>query len=145
MVDYIATGPITYQTLGDDIHFIRFEESSRQAVTALMTLIEQLYIETADAGVLYLIVDSSAGSLPMAAAIRDGMQLENRYPKHPKVILALLHSHPMAKLLDGMLRPLRNKNQIRLFGPHDRDQATEWLRTRQAEAELAKRSVEVSR
>ena len=141
MLEQIATGPITYQALEEDIHFVRFEETSRQAVTALMTVVERLYIETAEAGVLYLMVDSTIGSLPMTAAIREGMQLEKKHPTHPKVVVALIHTHPLVKLLDGMLRPLRNKNQIRLFGPQEREQAMAWLRTRQAEAELTKRSI----
>ena len=77
----------------------------------------------------------------MTVAIREGMQLEKKHPTHPKVVVALIHTHPLVKLLDGMLRPLRNKNQIRLFGPHEREDAMTWLRTRQAEAELTKRSV----
>ena len=138
MLDHatVATGSITYQALGENIHFIRFEETSRQTVTTLMTLLERLYTQAAGTGALYLLVDSVSGSLPMTTAIREGLELEKRHPTHPTVYVALMHQHPLAKLLDTMLRPLRIKNQIRLFDAKAREKAIDWLLSKQAEAAL---------
>jgi hypothetical protein len=122
-----------YEILDANIHAIRFEAATRQAVTSLMTLVEHLYVQYADAGAVFLLVDSTSSSLPMGVAIREGLQLEKRYPQHPTIYVALLHTNSLAKLLDSMLRPLRINNQIRLFGPKEHDQAVEWLRTKQAE------------
>ena len=132
----VATGSLTYQPLGENIHFIRFEASSRQTVTTLMTLLERLYTQAAEDGALYLLVDSVSGTLPMTTTVREGIELEKRHPHHPKVYVALMHQHPLAKLLDTMLRPLRINNQIRLFEAHEREQAINWLLAKQEEAAM---------
>jgi len=129
----VTTGSLIYQTLGEDIHFVRFEESSRQTVITLMNLLERLYAQTDDSGALYVLVDSTAASLPMTAAIREGIELEKRFPRHPRVYVALMHNHPLAKMLDTMLRPLRHKNSIRLFDGNQREEAVNWLIAKQSE------------
>ncbi|MBX3082490.1 MAG: STAS/SEC14 domain-containing protein [Anaerolineae bacterium] len=127
----VTTGSLTYQTLGENIHFVRFEEASRQTVITLINLLERLYAQSGASDDLYLLVDSSAVSLPMTTAIREGIDLEKRHPNHPTVHVALLQRHPLAKMLDTMLRPLRFKNHIRLFDATEREQAIDWLIAKQ--------------
>lgn len=127
----LTSGAIIYQVLDHDIHFVRFEESSRQSATSLFQLLERLYVSSAEAGYLCMLIDSVDEAVPITATVRDGIALENRYPQHVPVFVALMHHHPLASLLDVMLRPLRSKNQIRLFAPDKREQAIAWLLERQ--------------
>ena len=135
-LDLPAFEGVRYELLDHDIHFVCAVQSTGQAVNDLFVVLEKLYQTTPDSGVVSMLVDSINASMPMTPAIRVAGELEKKYPNHIPVNVALLQRHPLANILQIMLRPLRLKNQIRLFDAPNRDEAIQWLIDKQAEARM---------
>jgi hypothetical protein len=124
---------INYQVLDNGIHFLRMVQSNRQAAISLFALMEDLYHSPAEHGMISMLVDSTAASVPLVESVRLAGELEKKYPSHIPVNVALLQQHPLANILQTMLRPLRLKNQTRLFEANQREEAIDWLLAKRAE------------
>lgn len=127
-----TTAAIIHETNNLGIHSIDIQDASRVAVDALIGILEKLYAEPTPAKGIYLLVDSTKHTLPLTPSIRQVMQLERLYPNHAPLNAAVLINLDFAIMVDTMLTPLRNRNQIRLFTPKDKERAMQWLLARQA-------------
>ncbi|MBX3082491.1 MAG: hypothetical protein KF716_12715 [Anaerolineae bacterium] len=118
---------VSYEVLDNDIHYIRLLQSTRQAAVSTFSILEHLYRQPSHRQVLSILMDSSHASVPLASSVHMAAELEKKYPTHVPVNIALLQRNPLANVLQTMLRPLRMKNQTRLFDSEQHTQAIEWL------------------
>ena len=124
---------IHYEILENEIHVIRVLETNRQAMNNFFSLMESMYFVKSAYGVVAVLIDASAVSLPMAAAMRMSTTLEKKYPTHIPIHVALLQQHALTNILQPMLRSLALQNKPGLFNPGQHDEAIRWLLTKRAE------------
>jgi hypothetical protein len=128
----MTTEAISHAVNDLGIHVIEINDGSRESMDAMLSILERMYAEPTTAKAIYILMDSTKYTLPLTPTIRQVIQLEQTYPNHPSLNIAVLLGLDIAIMVDTMLRPLRNKNQIRMFTPKDRERAMQWLMSRQA-------------
>jgi hypothetical protein len=128
----LLSDAVSYHVLGDDIHYVRVLEYSRQSIATFTAVLHLLYASTDDEGALYLLIDCSEVQAAQMAHIWDSIDLIRHSSSFPPVVIALMRSNS-AGTLDAMLRPLRSKSHIHLFNPDERDRAVAWLLSKQLE------------
>ena len=128
------TDVLAYEVLGDDIHFVRLADYSRQHIATLTAVFQLLYATTEETETLYLLIDCAAASAAETTRVWDAIDLIRREPPQPPVVVAMLRRHPPMSMLTTILTPLRSQNQVRLFNADERDRAVGWLLSKQLEA-----------
>lgn len=119
----------TYRVLEGNIHEFVVNEISRRAVDVIFdTSIELL---RQDPNKPYPgLVDARIGSLPLDYMLTRARQVAKQFPNRvPARVVVLVSTGPLVHVASIFLRPLL---PIRLYKPHEREQALAWLRAQAA-------------
>ncbi len=130
MTEPTHTQEICHYTLHTNgIHEFRLITPNRAAWDAYVQALNDLMAASLDQPNLRVILDLTAGTIPLAHAAKTYYAFIKRFPNRPPIRYAVLHGDNfLMSLADSLARSVKAKNdEIHLFHSNNYDAAVTWL------------------
>lgn len=108
------------------IHEFILREGTRPAINAMFDKIEEILASVPAPATLPCLIDASHGIYAVAVAFTRIRGLVQKFPgRQPGRIALLMPDTSLLRVIDTIMRPF---GSVRMFRPHERAEALEWLR-----------------
>lgn len=121
---------ITYQQLDNNVHKLFFIEANRRSSDEFIEILTDFY-QNVELDNVYLLLDlRESGMLPLRRLTTNMRHINEEYPNHPAVHIALaLNDGLMVDVTSALMRTIMRRDSIQYFT--DIDKAYQWLEIEQ--------------
>lgn len=123
---------LSYQIIGDNIHWIQLHNNTRQTVDDIFVIIDKVAKSTPkDETILYLLDSGEVPDLPFRYLMQRVEIWESEQEFIPATKNAIIQSQSfiMGFMLNMMMRVFsKDNNDAQVFVPEDREKALAWLK-----------------